>query len=103
VLLTSILLFSFFGRPAFLLRVLLHLALLPVVAGLSYEFIRLAGRPKAPWLIRALSHPGLWTQYITTREPDDAQIEVAIHSLNTVLELDANNKVVKLTDAVVVP
>lgn len=88
VLLTSILVFSFFGRPAFLLRILLHLALLPVVAGLSYEFIRLAGKPSAPWLIRALSYPGIWTQYVTTKEPDNEQIEVAIRSLNTVLAYD---------------
>jgi len=85
VLLVSILVFSVFGRPPFLQRVLLHLALLPVVAGISYEFIRLAGKPKAPWLIRLLSYPGIWTQYITTREPDKEQIEVAIKSLTAVL------------------
>lgn len=88
VLLISIFIFSFFGRPPFIQRVLLHLALLPVVAGVSYEIIRLAGRNDAPWLIRLISLPGMWTQRLTTREPDDAQIEVAIRSLDAVLKGD---------------
>lgn len=88
VFLTSIIVFSFFGRPAFLARVLLHLALLPVVAGVSYEFIRLAGRRQKSWYVWLLSRPGIWTQYLTTREPDSEQLEVAIRSLHTVLERD---------------
>lgn len=88
VLMVSIFIFSFFGRPPFLLRVLLHLALLPVVAGISYEIIRLAGRKQAPWIIQVLSKPGMWTQRLTTREPDDQQIEVAIRSLDAVLRRD---------------
>src|SRR5690606_28886208 len=55
VLMVSIFIFSFFGRPPFIQRVLLHLALLPVVAGISYEIIRLAGRKRTPWIIRVLS------------------------------------------------
>lgn len=89
VLLVSIFVFSFFGRPPFLMRVGLHLALLPVVAGISYEIIRLAGRQNAPWIVRLLSLPGMWTQRLTTREPDDDQIEVAIRSLDVVLKHDA--------------
>lgn len=88
VLMISIFVFSFFGRPPFVQRVLLHLALLPVVAGISYEIIRLAGRKKSPWIVRLLSQPGMWTQRLTTREPDDTQIEVAIQSLNAVLHRD---------------
>lgn len=88
VLLISILLFSFFGKPPFLLRVLYHLLLLPLVAGISYEVIRLAGRENAPRIMHWLSLPGLWTQKITTREPDEAQIEVAIASLQAVLATD---------------
>lgn len=88
VLLISVFIFSFFGRPPFLQRVLLHLALLPVVAGVSYEVIRLAGRRSAPWVIRLISLPGIWTQRLTTREPDDSQIEVAIRSLQAVLHGD---------------
>jgi len=89
VLLISIFVFSFFGRPPFLLRVGLHLLLLPVVAGISYEIIRLAGRKNAPWIIRVISLPGMWTQRLTTREPADDQIEVAIRSLTAVLDEDA--------------
>lgn len=88
VLMVSIFIFSFFGRPPFVLRVLLHLALLPVVAGISYEIIRLAGRKQSPWIIQVLSKPGMWTQRLTTREPDDQQIEVAIRSLSAVLSRD---------------
>ncbi len=88
VLLVSIFIFSFFGRPPFLQRVGLHLLLLPVVAGISYEIIRLAGRKNAPWFIRVISLPGMWTQRLTTREPVDDQIEVAIQSLHAVLQKD---------------
>jgi len=92
VLIVSILVFSFFGRPQYLQRVLLHLALMPLVAGIAYEFIRLAGRKDAPRLFAVLSLPGVWTQYITTREPDDQQIEVAIRSLGAVLDHDQDSK-----------
>ena len=88
VLLISILLFSFFGKPPFLLRILYHLALLPLVAGISYEVIRLAGREDAPRVVHWLSLPGIWTQKITTQEPDASQIEVAIRSLEAVIAKD---------------
>lgn len=88
VLLIGILVFSFFGKPPFLLRILYHLAVLPIVAGISYETIRLAGRKNAPRIMDWVSKPGLWTQMITTREPDDSQIEVAIHSLEAVVAKD---------------
>lgn len=88
VLLISILVFSFFGKPPFLLRILYHLALLPVVAGVSYEIIRLAGKESASRVMHWLSLPGIWTQHITTQEPDDTQIEVAIHSLEAVIAKD---------------
>ena len=61
-----------------------RLLLLPVVAGLSYELIRLAGKYDN-WFTRALSMPGMWMQHLTTKEPDGAQIEVAIASLKAVL------------------
>lgn len=92
VLIISILLFSFFGKPPFLLRILYHLLLLPLVAGISYEIIRWAGRDDAPRLVHWLSLPGIWTQKITTREPDDQQIEVAIASLEAVLATDKAEK-----------
>jgi uncharacterized protein YqhQ len=66
------------------IRVCMKLLLLPVVMGVSYELIRLAGRHDNP-LMRALSAPGLWVQRLTTCEPDDAMIEVAIAAVLPVL------------------
>lgn len=68
VMVVSILLFSFFGWPSLLQRLLLRLALLPLVAGISYEIIQLAGRYK---IFCYLTAPGLWLQRLTTRDPDD--------------------------------
>lgn len=85
VLVTSVFIFSFFGRPPFWQRILIHVAILPLVSGLSYELIKLAGRYKA---VRTLVYPGLLLQKLTTREPNDAQLEVAIRALKTVLAAD---------------
>lgn len=85
VMVVSIVLFSFLGWPALWLRLLSRLLLLPVVAGLSYELLRLAGRSNSP-LVRALSWPGLLLQRLTTREPDAAQLEVALRALEEVVK-----------------
>jgi uncharacterized protein YqhQ len=87
VMAISILLFSFFGWPNPLQRLLLRLALLPVVAGLAYEIIQLAGRFR---LFCYLTAPGLWLQRLTTREPDDRQLEVALRALKSVLPQSVN-------------
>jgi len=84
VALISVVLFSFFGWPGFWQRILVRLALLPVVAGVAYEFLRASGRSRSP-LWRPVIAPGLWLQRFTTREPDDQQIEVAIRALEAVL------------------
>lgn len=65
-------------------RALFKILLLPVVAGLSYEIIKFAGRHEN-WFTKIISKPGMWLQYITTREPEDSQLEVAIASLKAVL------------------
>ena len=65
-------------------NMLYRLLLLPVVAGISYEMIKIAGRSKNRF-VALLTKPGLWLQRITTREPDDSQLEVAIASLKAVL------------------
>lgn len=83
VMLVSIILFSFFGWPNIWLRFVIRLAILPVIAGLSYEAIRLAGRSKGA-LAKALSYPGMMLQALTTREPDNSQLEVAIAALEKV-------------------
>ena len=92
VVLVSVVVFSvvtsFTGHPPLLERVAVHLLILPLVAGAAYELIRAAGRPSAPWWVRGLARPGMWLQRLTTREPDDAQVEVAIAALEAVLERD---------------
>jgi uncharacterized protein YqhQ len=80
----SVLVFSFISWENPYQRLLLRLALLPVVAGISYEIIKLAGRFNNPFT-RAISAPGKSLQHITTREPDDSQIEVAITALTAVM------------------
>ena len=84
VMLVSIFVFAFLGWPDLWLRIASRIVLLPVVAGISYEIIRLAARSEN-FLIRAAMMPGLWLQYLTTRQPDDEMVEVAIASLNAVL------------------
>jgi uncharacterized protein YqhQ len=84
VMVVSILLFAFLGWPSVYLRVMSRLLLMPLVAGLSYEWLRLAGRSNSP-LLKLLAGPGLWLQKLTTREPDEAQIEVALIALQEVV------------------
>lgn len=84
VMIISIILFSLLPRTGIFVRMLMRLALLPVVAGLSYEVIKLAGRHQGG-IIGALTKPGLWLQKLTTRDPDDSQIEVAIASMKAVI------------------
>ena len=67
------------------LRLVLRIAIIPLVAGISYEFIRLAGRSDNT-IINALSRPGLWMQKLTTREPDEEMIEVGIASVEAVFD-----------------
>ena len=82
VMAVSILLFSFFGWPGLLERLILRLTMLPIVAGLAYELIQLAGRQR---FFCYLTAPGLWLQRMTTREPDDQQLEVALRALQSVV------------------
>ncbi|MCX5823668.1 MAG: DUF1385 domain-containing protein [Deltaproteobacteria bacterium] len=84
VMIVSILVFSLLGRPDFLHRVLYKL-LLPVVSGISYEIIRFTGKRKDWQWVKILSWPGLVMQKITTREPTDDQIEVAIAAMKKVI------------------
>ena len=84
VMVVSIILFSFVSVDNPLTRLGTRLLLLPVVAGVSYEIIKFAGRSKSRFM-KYVSMPGMWLQKITTNEPDDSQIEVAIESLKAVL------------------
>ena len=85
VMLISILFFMFIEVESALLKLVIRLLLIPVIAGVSYEFIRLAGRYDN-WFMNILSVPGLWMQKLTTKEPDDDMIEVAIASVEAVFD-----------------
>ena len=83
-MLVSIFVFAFLGWPSLAERIASRILLLPVVAGISYEIIRLAGRSENP-IIQTAIKPGLWLQYLTTRPPEDDMVAVAIESLKAVL------------------
>lgn len=85
VMLISILFFMFIRVDSAVLKVVLRVLLMPVISGVSYEFIRIAGRSDNP-VVNLLSKPGLWLQNITTKEPDDEMIEVAIASVEAVFD-----------------
>lgn len=84
VMATSIILFAFFGWPNPLLRVTMRIVCIPIVAGIAYEIIRLLGKYDNI-VTRFVAYPGMMLQYMTTKEPDDEQLEVAIESLKAVL------------------
>lgn len=89
VVFISIIVGSFISWDNPAIRMLLKLALIPVVVGISYELIKLAGRSDG-LLTRIISAPGMWLQHITTCEPDDGQIECAIAALEAVIPEDEN-------------
>ena len=91
VMVVSIFVFAFLGWPNLIERIASRVLLMPVVAGISYEMIRLAGRTQNP-VIQALFRPGLWLQYLTTREPHADQIEVAIEALNAAKPADEESE-----------
>ena len=87
VMLVSIFVFAFLGWPELWIRILSRIILLPIVAGLSYEIIRFSARSQNS-IVKLATLPGLWLQYLTTNEPDDSMIEVAIASLEAVTPKD---------------
>ncbi len=88
VMLVSVVLFFFIRVENPVYRVLLRIALIPVIAGISYEIIRLAGRSNN-LLVRIISAPGMWMQKLTTREPDESMVEVAIAAVEAVFDWKA--------------
>lgn len=88
VMIISILFFMVIRVDNFWLKALSRIILIPVIAGVSYEFLRLAGRSDS-WLVNTLSKPGMWMQNMTTKEPDDSMIEVAIAAVNAVFDWKA--------------
>ena len=88
VMIVAIVLFSVIKFDSLLLNFLIRLALMPVVAGLSYEIIRLSAKKESSWIFKIMTRPGVWLQNITTKEPDDKQLEVAIEALKESLKLE---------------
>jgi uncharacterized protein YqhQ len=88
VMLVSIVAFSIVKFDSLFLNFVVRLALMPVVAGVSYEIIRASATSRAQWFFAVITRPGLWLQNITTKEPDDQQLEVAIYALEESLKLE---------------
>lgn len=85
VMMISILFFMVIRVEGVLLKIVSRIVLIPVIAGISYEFLRLAGRSDNA-LVNLLSKPGMWMQNMTTKEPDDSMIEVAIAAVEAVFD-----------------
>ena len=88
VMLVSIVLFSVIAFEQTWLNLVVRIALMPLVAGLSYEVIRYAAKKESSAVFKLMTLPGIWLQNITTQEPDDEQLEVAIEALNESLKLE---------------
>lgn len=88
VMIVSIIFCFFITAKSQVLRVIIRIALMPVIAGVSFEIIRLAGNSENP-IINLLSRPGMWVQNLTTKEPDDSMIEVAIQAVEAVFDWKA--------------
>ena len=76
---------SFFGWPNPLTRVVIRLAMLPLIAGIAYEVNKYVGRNDDTLFAKIASKPGFWFQRLTTKEPDDSMLEVAIAALKEVI------------------
>ncbi len=88
VVIISIIVFALFGLHSTWLMVLSRIILIPVIAALGYEVIYFGGRHASNRFVRIILAPGLWLQALTTREPDDSQLEVAAAALKKMMELD---------------
>ena len=88
VLIIAIVVFSLVGRPSLWLMVLSRILLIPVIAALGYEVIYFGANHIKNALVRAVLAPGLWLQALTTKEPEDGQIEVALSAIKKVVEID---------------
>jgi uncharacterized protein YqhQ len=88
VLIVAIFVFALVGQPTLWIRILSRIALIPVIAVISYEIMKFGAAHIDNKIVRVLLAPGLMLQAITTREPDDSQLEAAISALNEVIEID---------------
>lgn len=88
VMVVAIIVFAFTGRPGILWSIVTRVVLVPLIAGISYEIIRFNAKHINSFIGKAVTSPGLLMQFLTTRKPEDDQIEVAIKAMNTALEAD---------------
>jgi len=88
VLIIAIIVFAFVGRQDLWLMIVSRIALIPVIMGLGYEVIYFGARHTKNWLVKIILAPGLFLQALTTGEPDDKQLEVAIAAMNKAIEID---------------
>jgi len=88
VMIVAIILFSIVKFDSLLLNFSVRIILMPLVAGLSYEIIRLSAKKESSWFFKFMTKPGVWLQNITTKEPDDQQLEVALEALKESLKLE---------------
>jgi uncharacterized protein YqhQ len=94
-------LIKWFGEMTLLLRLGTHLPFIPVVGGIAYEFIKFSAKHSATWWGRIVVAPGLWLQKITTKEPDESQLEVALVALRCAMGLEDANRYAMRDGAIV--
>ncbi len=92
VMFVAIFVFALLGKPPFIWRIASRILLIPVIAGISYELIKVAGKFNKYKIVNVIFYPGLLLQRMTTREPDEGQLEVAIRSFEKVIEAEKNFK-----------
>jgi len=92
VLIIAIIIFALVGRPALWLMILSRVILIPVIAALGYEVVQFGARHADNGFVRVILAPGLWLQSLTTNEPDDSQLDVAISALSKVIEIDQHGE-----------
>jgi uncharacterized protein YqhQ len=92
VMVVSIIVFAMVRWPVWYLLILSRVILIPLIAGVSYEIIKLAGRHEDSRFVRTVMAPGLALQWMTTKQPDTAQLEVALAALNKIIELEPQDR-----------
>ena len=90
VMIIAIIVFTLVPRDPFWMVIISRIVLIPVIASVSYEVIRLSGKYSQNFMVSLIMAPSLWLQKLTTRQPDDAQIEVAISAMTAAVEADKN-------------
>ena len=95
VMVVSVVVFALLLGPSLEWRIASRILLLPLIAAVSYEVIRYSGAHQDSWFGQLVAKPGLWLQKLTTRQPDDEQIEVAIHAMETAIAADAGEPIAR--------